>query len=631
MNRNTTEGLVVAMVQMTVAHRPRQNADYLLAEARKLADAGADVIVGPEMALCPYVSGDRYEDEGFIDELWATVGYISRQWQREEVLIFGGIALDNHPAVGEDGRLRKYNAAFVMQHGKLRINRAGLPFAIKSLLPNYRIFDDARHFYDLRKLAMERGVTLKELQQPFTVTINDRRLNLGVMLCEDMWDGDYAEKPARNLADNGADIIINLSASPWSWQKNRKRDKVVRDICRATGLPFMYVNNVGVQNNGKNFIVFDGASTVYDGQGDIIAMAQRYTDTTELVTIRAGAASQVRPEQPDVAELYEAITVATGGFLETLPVSVCQKVVIGVSGGMDSALSVAFFAKLLGPENVIAVNMPYDTFNAKETKDDAAKLCANLGVEYRVIPIDSMVDARCLAVGVDRGTGAHKTAQAIERMNVIAAVAGVAGALFVCNANMTEIAFGYGTLNADLRGTFAPWMNCLKQDVYRLAAYMNEVVYGWEVIPESIIARPPMDELTAEGTGERGDPFDYGSVTENGYHDQLVRALVAFRLSPEWFLERYQHGTLEAEMQLPSGKLNRLFPTAAVFVADLERCLTLFHAAVFKRVQSVPGPLVDKRSFGWDLRESVLPWVRTARYERLRAQVLADVDELVSA
>lgn len=617
-------GLNIAMLQLDIVNDPYTNAERILQEAERAVRSGADIVVGSEMMLSHYVSGDRYEDDGFIDEVWAAVGYISERWQREEVLIIGSIALDAEPRVGEDGRLRKYNAAFVLQKGGFVLNRAGNAFAIKSLLPNYRIFDDARHFFDLRKVALERDTSLESLLQPFPVTVNGLRVNLGVMLCEDMWDGDYAQKPAKSLAGNGADILINLSCSSWSWQKNRKRDQVILDICSETGLPFVYVNNVGAQNNGKNFIVFDGASTIYDGAGNIVAMAKRYADTVEQVSLEAEQATLVRPEQPDVAELYGAIEVATRGFLGTLPTSVARKVVIGVSGGMDSALSVAFFAKLLGSENVIAVNMPYGNFNSKETKDDAALLCKNLNVEYRVISIDVMVDARSTATNIAIGSVQHKTVQAIERMNVLAAVASQEGAFFTCNANMTEIAFGYGTLNGDMRGTFAPWMNCLKQDVYRLGEFMNEVVFGWEVIPLSIISRPPMDELTAEGVGERSDPFDYGTLTENGYHDQMVRTLVAFRRSPEWFLERYAAGTLEADMQLPAGKLASLFSNASAFVEDLERCINLFHGAVFKRVQSVPGPLVEKRSFGWDFRESILPVVRTSRYDRLRAQVLGN-------
>ncbi len=611
------------MVQRAIANAPMENAEAFLREAEKATAWGADIVVGSEMMLTHYVSGDRYEDDDFIREMWAAAQYIAaRSVAIGAVLIFGGIGIDpDTTKVGEDGRWRKYNAAFVAHNGRLIGNGTGLPFVVKTLLPNYRIFDDARHFFDLRKVAWERGVKLEQLLQPFSVIIRGQEYKLGVMLCEDMWDGDYAVKPAHSLKVNGADVLINLSASNWSWRKNQKRDQIVADICRETGLWFVYVNNVGCQNNGKNFITFDGASTVYNEAGEIVALAERYTEETMVVELGGKQVKLVRPTQPDVAELYEAIVVATQGFLNTLPESAKKKVVIGVSGGMDSALSVAFFSKVMGPEKVVAVNMPYGDFNSKETKDDAMELCRRLGVEYRVVSIDNIVDATTRATGISPGSPEHKTTQAIARMNILAGTAGQEQGFFTSNANWTEVAFGYGTLNGDLRGTFAPWMNCLKQDVYRLADYLNHEVYGREVIPQSVFVRPPMDELTAPGAGERSDPFDYGNVEENGYHDQMVRAVVAFRRSPEWFVEQYFGGTLEEKLQLPKGKLQKLFPNVEAWLQDLERCFSLFHAATFKRVQSVPGPLVDKRSFGWDYRESVLGGVKTRRYQTLVEQL----------
>lgn len=627
------QNVKIAMVQRAILNAPRENVEAFLREARKAVAQGADIVVGSEMMLTPYVSGDRYEDDDFIREMWAGAQYIAeRSATIGAVLVFGGIGIDSDRSkVGEDGRRRKYNAGFVAQGGRLIGNGTGLPFAVKTLMPNYRIFDDARHFFDLRKVGEERGVELEQLLRPFPVTIRGEEYQLGVMLCEDMWDGDYAVKPARSLKANGADVLINLSASNWSWRKNQKRDQIVADICRETGLWFVYVNNVGCQNNGKNFITFDGASTVYNEAGEIVALAKRYAEETMVVEIGSTLVSLVRKTQPDVAELYEALVVATQGFLDTLPNGAKKKVVIGVSGGMDSALSVAFFAKVMGPEKVVAVNLPYGTFNSKETKDDAEELCRRLGVEYRVVSIDTIVDATAHATGIEPGTSQHKTVQAIARMNVLAGTAGQECGFFTSNANWTEIAFGYGTLNGDLRGTFAPWMNCLKQDVYRLANYLNREVYGKEVIPESIFVRPPMDELTAPGAGVRSDPFDYGNVSENGYHDQMVRAIVAFRRSPEWFVREYLAGTLEAELQLPKGKVAKLFPHDGAWLADLERCFASFHSAIFKRVQSVPGPLVDKRSFGWDYRESVLGGVKTERYQTLVAQLRVNANIPVEA
>lgn len=608
--------LNIAMVQMDIANDPQENAERYLDYARQAATEGADIVVGSEMMLAQYLRGDSYEDEEFVRAMWRAAMTIKTASKFiDAVLIFGGIGLDKDGTlVGQDGRVRKYNAAFVVHHGKLVHNRAGLRFAIKTLLPNYRIFDDSRHFFSLRELAEENNIRTEALLQPFVVNIRGVEYQLGVMSCEDMWDMDYCVKPAQTLKENGADILINLSCSNWSWRKNAKRDSVIKGICEDTGLPFVYVNNVGVQNNGKNFITFDGASTAYDGQGNIIALSEPYEEQLLVVDFKTQLPAIKRNDPIDIAQMFTAIEVATLGFIKTQPAHL-NKVVIGVSGGIDSALSVAFFAHLLGPENVIGVNMPYKHYNADETKDDAKQLCENLGVEYRICPIDDIVDATAALAGAKPGIGSHKTIQATTRLQVLAGIGATENAWFPCNANWTETFFGYGTLNGDMRGVFAPWMNCLKQDIFRLAHFMNRDLYGREVIPQSIIDRAPMDELTAEGGGERKDPFDYGCVTEYGYHDQMVRAVIAFRRGPAWFVEQYLNGTLEQELQLPQGKLNVYFESdGKKFLDDLERCFKLYQAAVFKRVQSVPGPLVDKRTFGWDFRESIGTWFDTAVY-----------------
>ncbi len=618
--------LKIAMVQVDVMNQPKANAEHYLLCAKLAAEDGADIVVGSEMMLAPYLRGDSYEDEGFVFDIWRAAQYIVEKSKHiDAVLIFGGIALDEtEERVNEDGRMRKYNAAFVAHKGKLVRNHAGLPFAIKTLLPDYRIFDDNRHFYGLRKVAEEMNVRTETLLQPFPVTIRGHDYQLGVMLCEDMWDMDYSVKPAKALCDNGAEILIDLSCSNWSWQKNAKRDRVIKAICQEYGRPFVYVNNVGCQNNGKNFVAFDGASTVYNVDGDIVAMCTPWKVNLVVVELTHDLPVLTREEPTDVEQMFTAIKVASLGFLKTTPRSL-KKVVIGVSGGIDSALSVAFFTHLLGPENIIGVNMPYKHYNAAETKDDAKLLCERLGVEYRVEPIDDIVDAAARIARAVPGTGAHKTIQAASRLQVLVGIGSVENAWLPCNANMSELFYGYGTLNGDLRGTFNPWGNCLKQDVYRLADYMNKVIFDREVIPQSTINRPPMDELVAEGAGERSDPFHYGSVTENGYHDQFVRAHVVFRHGPEWFIERYLLGALETDLLLPEGTLGRLFETKEAWLEDLERCFGLYHRNIFKHVQSVPMPLLDKRSFGWDLRESVGVDYKTGRLKNLKTQLLTGV------
>jgi NAD+ synthase (glutamine-hydrolysing) len=301
--------------------------------------------------------------------------------------------------------------------------------------------------------------------------------------------------------------------------------------------------------------------------------------------------------------------------------------VIGLSGGIDSAVVAALMVRYLGRENVVGINMPYGDYNSKETRDAAKMLADNLGIEYHVLPIDTIVDSQ----GVVPGTSAIKTVQAIARMDILAGEAAKRGGIFTCNGNKSEVAFGYFTLNGDGRGSIAPLGDLLKGEVYQLAHYLNTLVYGREVIPQVSIDVAPMDELGPQDAGAvRRDPFDYGRVDANGnlvrgYHDAWVHAVVGFRKNPEWFLREYQAGTLDEALLLPLGKVASLFPAAADFVRDLERCWNLFWSTPWKRVQSVPNILVSKRAFGYDRRESVMESAYyTERYNEQKAQLLSE-------
>jgi NAD+ synthase (glutamine-hydrolysing) len=625
--------LTYALGQIDVVPgRPDSNSARIIKEAIAAAARGVQVIVFPEMCVSGYLLGDKFNSASFADDIAvynqrivdALAGY-------DIVVIFGTFAIDR-TKVNENGRYRMYNVAIVAHKGEVIQNDAGLPYAIKSLLPNYRIFDDARYFTCLRKLAMEMEVSLKDVLKPFSVTIDGVLYKLGVMLCEDMWDIDYSQKPAEILASNGAETIINLSASNWSWRKNAKRHQVVKDLVAKIGLPFIYVNNVGSQNNGKNFVPFDGSSTVYSAEGNIVCLCEMYADQVQSFTLTADAPTVQQPASDDVAEMFAAIKADTLGFLRTAYPKHRQKVIIGLSGGMDSMLSAAFFTHLLGPENVVVVNLPYQDYNSAETKSIAQKGVSNLGLKLRVVPIDDMVSAYCQTNNIKEGTPQHKTAQASMRYQVLAAIASQEGGLIISNGNKTELAFGYATLIGDLRGYFAPWVDCVKGEVYQLADYINREVFGWEVIPKECFDIAPMDELTKTGAGERSDPFDYGHINRVGYHDAMVRSLTEVHAGPDWFLAAYLDGTLEQKMLLSKGRLQELFPTVEAFIADLEAKLLMFSGAIHKRVQSVPGAHFSRSSFGWDFREylpvvadgqEVLEVLYPLRYQALKAEALA--------
>jgi NAD+ synthase (glutamine-hydrolysing) len=567
------------------------------------------------------------EDESFVCDVWHQNDRIVESTNGSEiVVIFGSYATNKDDARGEDGRLRKFNAGFVVQNGIRMRNQAGFPFFVKTLMPKYRMFDDERHYLSLAKFAIERKVKLKDLLTPFTVTIRDQSLRIGPMICEDMWDGDYPQKPGRILAKHGVDLLVNISCSPWGWQKNRARHKAVKALSSYTKVPFIYVNNAKVQNNGKNFLVFDGATTVHNEHGDVVRYLPPYFEGVVDVLVLQQMPKVEYEESGDVAQLCQGIMYGLSGYFHTIPKSM-HKVVIGLSGGVDSAVVSALMVHILGKENVIGINMPYGDYNSEETRDNARETAERLGIEYHVMPIDSLVNAQAAMQSTKPGTSQFKTIQAIARMTVLAAHASSVGGIFTCNGNKTEIAFGYYTLNGDGRGSIAPLGDLLKGEVYQLAHYLNTVVYKKEVIPRAVMDVEPMDELGPQGSGVRKDPFDYGRVTKDGtfvrgYHDAMVQAFVGWRLNPEWFLEHYAQGDLEEKLLLAPGKIKTLFGRTDYFIEDLERCWNLFHHATWKRVQSVPNVLVSKRAFGWDYRESVLEPHYTDRYGNLKEELI---------
>ena len=528
------QGLRVALAQMpVVAGNPRANAAWMTNEIARAKSRGIDILIFPELCVPGYLIGDEAEDESFVRDVWYWNDRIVAATKGSEmVVIFGSYAIDREGALGEDGRVRKLNAGIVAQNGMVHCNRAGLPFFVKTLMPKYRMFDDERHFLSLVKMAIERKELLEAILQPFDVTIRGQVLRLGAIICEDMWDQDYSVKPGKILAAHGIDLVVNLSCSPWGWQKNRARHQNVKRLARDIGVPFIYVNNVMPQNNGKNFIVFDGSSTVYNERGQVAAYLKPFWSGVEDIVVTTSMSAVPFEETPDVQQLYDGIRSCVVEYFASIRM---KKAVIGFSGGVDNGVVAAIVVDVLGKENVTGINMPYGENNSAATRDAAQELANNLGTEYLVIPIDDLVNVQAKLHGIEPGTASFKTLQAIARMTVLAAHASKIGGIFTCNGNKSETAFGYFTLNGDGRGSIAPIGDLLKGEVYQLAHYLNTVVYGREVIPQVSIDMDPMDELGPQTVGAaRKDPFDYGRVDAagnlvRGYHDAWVHAVVGFR------------------------------------------------------------------------------------------------------
>jgi NAD+ synthase (glutamine-hydrolysing) len=580
-----------------------------------------DILIFPEMCISGYVIGDLFEDECFVREIDRCNRQIIRAVPVDMTVIFGTLVSDSSQK-NEDGHCRKYNAAIVASAGCQTF------VTIKTLQPNYRIFDDNRHFFDNRKYALANGQEVEDCLMPAEITTKIGVLKVGIILCEDMWHEDYSVNPTQTLVDKGAELVINLSASPWTWQKNRKRHQVVKSLLEKSPVPFVYVNNTGVQNNGKNIIVFDGSSTVYHPDGEIIYAVSPYATGNHNFSFSKKSYEIIRSDekkfltleeqiQHDAGELYAGWECAVSGAFANLPKPM-RKAVIGLSGGIDSAADAVLLAHILGPENVYCINMP-SHYNSQQTKDIAQQIVDNTGVNYEIIPINGIVDAICSATGTEVDTLSYENVQARVRMEILAAKCQDLGGVFICNSNKIEMAFGYGTMYGDIAGFLAPLGDMLKYEVYQMCDYMNRVIYQMEVIPAACFTIAP----TAELKDKQKDPFHYGNLKRRGYHDELVRAFVEFRYNPELILEKYIHKTLEQEFRLELGTLKQLFKTPAEFIIDLEKNYNLLINSFFKRHPAPTVPILSRRSFGFDLRESQLSSFFTSRYYDLKQLALS--------
>ena len=653
---------IVALAQMDVrAGRPDLNVQSMLGFVERARNAGAAIVAFPEMCIPGYILGDAWEIDALVEdyESWSTA---MRDASRGIAVVFGNVAIDR-AAIGEDGRVRKLNAAWVCHDGRF-VERGGLPARLphgvhpKTLHPNYRFFDDDRHFYSLRKIAAETDTRVSDWTVPYEIPTARGVVRLGVQLCEDIWHQDYRyrHEPLDTLRAwhrAGSDLVINLSASPWTWQKNDKRNRVLREAMEHAPVPFFYVNKVGAQNNGKNILVFDGDTCGFRSDGSIAGRAPPWREamlvldgcaatrpgTTVVVPSRAQASphgagggvdrAQVDSAQSEIEAIHDAIVTGLR-HLDRLRGG-GGRYLIGVSGGIDSSVVACMLHVAFGSERVFAVNMP-TRFNADVTRENARVLCDALAVDYLSCPIEDLYRAlsariRNVEFASERGTYTRLVDENIQARirgaDMLAGIAAKFGLVFTSNGNKTEVALGYATLYGDVNGAVAPIADLYKSQVFALARHLNEVVFRREVVPRNLVdgMTVPSAELSdaQDVTRGLGDPIKYG------YHDALLRQLIEYRRHPLDILEWYRKGELlERIGWQDEQRFRAYFPGPRAFVDDLEWVERQLRASCFKRIQAPPIVVLSKRAFGFDLRESQLPAYSPRAYERVKEALLGD-------
>jgi NAD+ synthase (glutamine-hydrolysing) len=617
--------LKICLCQVKVTPgNPQKNLERLLRDYRLSVSHGTHICVFSELIIPGYLLGDMWDRQSFLDECEECgKEAILATKDQKTVMVFGNIGLDRDK-VGEDGRMLKFNAVFVANDGKLILNGGANPynFLSKTLMPNYREFDDTRYFYDNRKLSIMNGVNIKDILMPFQMPDGTM---LGIGNCEDFWDTDYSVKTPEILSRNGADILFNLSCSPYTQGKNNKRNRVFGAKAKKYGKPLVYVNCVGVQNNGKTVYSFDGNSCIYDKFGNQLNPYKPFEEGCETFDIDInGAFGETNYQEPEeIQMIHDSIVYTLKEFTQQLNI---KKVVIGASGGIDSAVSAALFSEVVLPENMLLVNMP-SSHNSKLTKNAAEQSAKNIGCPYKIIPIQESVDLtkkQLRAVGLDLTSFAVENVQARDRSSrILAACAASFGGAFTCNANKSEMTVGYTTLYGDLSGFVSPIGDLWKGQVYELAKYINS---KREIIPLDSINVVPSAELSKnqDVTKGLGDPLIYP------YHDKLFASWVERwnRATPEDNLVWYEQGLLEQEIGW-DGNIKDLFKTDEDFINDLERWWNCYAGfSIAKRIQSPPIIASSRRAFGFDHRETQVMPCYSKRYKELKEKILKRRDSI---
>ena len=524
------------------------NAALIVRGARRAQEQGAQLIVTPELALMGYLPRDLLMNQGFVRRSCQTLHQIATDLADAPPLLVG-VATPNPSDMGRP----LFNSAVLLHKGVV-----GASFH-KTLLPTYDVFDEDRYF--------------EPIAGPQILELNGWKL--GISICEDVWnDKDfwqrrrYHQDPIEVLVESGAQAIINLSSSPFIAGKQVLRERMLGHMAHKYGLPVAYVNQVG----GNDDLIFDGRSCAFDAQGRLLARAKGFEEDISIVDLPSGPGTISPDDFETESEIWHALVLGVRDYVHKTRFS---KVLLGLSGGVDSALTAAIAAEAVGPANVLGVLMP-SRYSSSGSVDDSIELARNLGIQTLTLPIsDIMQTYDSVLADAFSGRQSDVTEENIQsriRGNLLMALSNKFGSLLLTTGNKSEMSVGYCTLYGDMNGGLAVIADLPKMMVYRVSRWRNRRKPD---IPEAILTKAPSAEL-------RPDQTDQDSLPPYDLLDQIL----------ELHIDQCQSG----EDIIAQG-----------FDADtVRRVLRLVRMAEFKRKQAAPVLKVTSRAFGTGWRMPIV-------------------------
>jgi NAD+ synthetase len=528
----------IALAQINTTVGDLAGNEKKIIDAYRRAATQAEVVVFPELATTGYPPRDLLLRPRFVDENLAVLNRLAAASGKAAMVV--GYVGRNEKRPGRDVT----NSVALLREGRIVATR------IKMLLPTYDVFDEDRYFEPATENA----------PVPFNGGM------AGLTVCEDVWNDEdfwddrrYRRNPAADLARAGAKVLFNSSASPWHLGKNHARRRMLSQLAAKSRCPVVYCNLVG----GNDELIFDGGSMVFDAQGQLIAEGKRFEE--DLVVVDLDAARPVDPpEPPDEQQVFGALTLGLRDYLEKCGFS---SAVLGLSGGIDSAVTACIAVAALGKDRIHGISLP-SQFSSTGSLDDARILAENLGIRYDVIPIQppfGSVKQQLKTVFAGRPEDiAEENIQARLRGVILMALSNKFGSLLLTTGNKSELAVGYCTLYGDMCGGLAVIADVPKTMVYRVARWINRERI---VIPDASITKPPSAEL-------RPDQTDQDSLPPYEVLDRILEEYVVQLKTPAQII------------------------AAGVSEADVRRVVRLIDLSEYKRRQAAPGLKVTSKAFG---------------------------------